>query len=67
VLLEGLELKAVAKRKTCVMFEVLLATCFTLVSCFTYSSIQKIEARISSETSVDFHRTTRRYIVEDIS
>jgi hypothetical protein len=42
----------------------LLATCFALVSCFYYSSTLKMNTR-SSETSVDFQRTTRRYIPED--
>jgi hypothetical protein len=43
----------------------LLATCFMLVSCLAYSSTLKMEARCFSETSVDFQRTTRRYIPED--
>jgi hypothetical protein len=38
---------------------------FTLVSCSAYSSTLKMEAMCSSETSVDFQRTTRRYIPED--
>jgi hypothetical protein len=38
---------------------------FTLVSCSAYSSTLKIEAICSSETSVDFQQTTRRYIPED--
>jgi hypothetical protein len=38
---------------------------FTLVSCSTYSSILNMEAICSSETSVDFQWTTRRYIPED--
>jgi hypothetical protein len=33
-----------------------------LVSCLTYSSTLKMEAVHCSETSVDFHRTTRRHI-----
>jgi hypothetical protein len=37
---------------------------FTLVSCSAYSSTLKMEATCSSETSVDFHRTTRSYIPE---
>jgi hypothetical protein len=40
---------------------------FTLVSCLAYSSTPKIEAIYSSETSVDFQRTKRRYIPEDIA
>jgi hypothetical protein len=36
----------------------LLATCFTTV-CLAYSSTLKTEATCSSETSVDFQRTTR--------
>jgi hypothetical protein len=38
--------------------------CFMLVYCLTYSSALKMEATRSSETSVDFPRTTRRYIAE---
>jgi hypothetical protein len=37
---------------------------FTLVSCSVYSSTLKMEAIYSSETSVDFQRTTLRYIRE---
>jgi hypothetical protein len=37
----------------------------TLVSCLAYSSTLKMEAICSSETSVDFQRTTWRYIPED--
>jgi hypothetical protein len=33
----------------------------------TYSSSPKMEATLSSETSVDFYRTTWRYIPEDIT
>jgi hypothetical protein len=39
--------------------------CFTLDSSLAYSSDLKMEATCSSETSVDFQRTTRRYIPED--
>jgi hypothetical protein len=42
---------------------VYLATCFTVVSCFAFSSTIKIEAICSSETSVYFQRTTRLYIL----
>jgi hypothetical protein len=35
------------------------------VSCLAYSSTLKMKATWSSETSVDFQRTTRRYIPED--
>jgi hypothetical protein len=34
----------------------LIATCFTLIYCLAYSSIMKIEATCSSETSLDFQR-----------
>jgi hypothetical protein len=37
----------------------------TLVSCLVQSSILKMEATYSSETSVDFQRATQRYILED--
>jgi hypothetical protein len=38
---------------------------FTMVSCLAYCSALNMGAICSSETSVDFHRTTRRYIPED--
>jgi hypothetical protein len=38
---------------------------FTIVSCSAYSSILKIEAIFSSETSADIQRTTRLYIPEN--
>jgi hypothetical protein len=38
---------------------------FTRVSCSAFSSTLKMEAICSSETSVDFQRTTRRYTPED--
>jgi hypothetical protein len=42
-----------------------LPPAFTLVSCSAYSSTLKMEAIYFSETSVDFQRTTRRYIPQD--
>jgi hypothetical protein len=45
----------------------LLATWFTVVSFLTYSSTLKMEATCSFEMPVDFQRTTRRYIPEDIT
>jgi hypothetical protein len=42
-----------------------LSPAFTLASCLAYSSTLKMEATCLSETSVDFQRTTRRYIPED--
>jgi hypothetical protein len=44
-----------------------LPPAFTLVSCSAYSSTLKMEAIYSPETSVDFQRTTRRCITEDIT
>jgi hypothetical protein len=41
------------------------STAFTLVSCSAYYSTLNMEAICSSETSVDFQRTTQRYIPED--
>jgi hypothetical protein len=41
-----------------------LATCVVLVHWLAYSSTMKMEAIYSSETLVDFQRTTRRYILE---
>jgi hypothetical protein len=43
----------------------LLATCFTLVSCMTYSLTLKMQGTCSSETLVDFQQTTLCYIPED--
>jgi hypothetical protein len=43
----------------------LTATCFTLGPCLAYYSILKTEQTCSSETSVDFQRTTLCYIQED--
>jgi hypothetical protein len=41
-------------------------TRFTLVSsCLAYSSTLNIDATLSSETSVDYQRTTWHYIPED--
>jgi hypothetical protein len=42
----------------------MLAMCFMMVSCFLYSSILKMEAICSSETSDDFILITRCYIPE---
>jgi hypothetical protein len=42
-----------------------LPPAFMPVSCLAYSSSLKMEAICSSETSVDFQRTTRRYILQD--
>jgi hypothetical protein len=41
------------------------AACFMIISCLAYSSTLKMEAVCSSETSVDLHWTTRRYIPKD--
>jgi hypothetical protein len=38
---------------------------YTLVSSLAYSSTPKMEAILSSETSVDSQQITRRYIPED--
>jgi hypothetical protein len=42
----------------------LLAACFMLVPYLAYSSNPKMETICSSETSVDFYRTTWHYIPE---
>lgn len=42
----------------------LLAACFMLVSCLDYSSMGVV--RIPSVTSIEFHRITRSYILEDM-
>jgi hypothetical protein len=47
--------------------QALLATCFTLVSYLSCSSTLKMVTTCSSEISVHFQRTTRRYIPEDIT
>jgi hypothetical protein len=44
-----------------------LAACFMLVSYLSYSLTLKMGAICSSETSVDFHRTTQLYTREDIT
>jgi hypothetical protein len=49
----------------CSQGKILLATCCSLVSLLDYSSTLKIGELCSSETSVDFYRTTRRYIPDD--
>jgi hypothetical protein len=43
----------------------MLATCLRLVYCLAYFSALKVEAKCSSEMSVDFQRTTQHYIPED--
>jgi hypothetical protein len=45
--------------------ELCLPPAYTLVSCSAYFSTMKMEAICSSETSVDFQRTTRRHTPED--
>jgi hypothetical protein len=45
----------------------LLAARFMLAFSFTHSSILKMESKFSSEMSVDFQRTTRRYSPEEIT
>jgi hypothetical protein len=40
-------------------------TCSTQVSCLAYPSTLKMEAKFSSEMSVDFQQTTRYHIPED--
>jgi hypothetical protein len=42
-----------------------LLPAFTQFLCSAFSSTMKLEATCSSEMSVDFQRTTRRYIAED--
>jgi hypothetical protein len=44
------------------IFEQVASRAFTLVSCSAYPSTLKMEAICSSETSVDFQLTTRRYM-----
>jgi hypothetical protein len=51
--------------KPCSPLKVCLPPAFMLVSCSAYSSILKMEATYSSETSVEFQMTTRLYIRED--
>jgi hypothetical protein len=47
--------------------ELCLLSVFALVSCSAYSSPLKMQVICCSVTSVDFQRTTRRYIPEDIT
>jgi hypothetical protein len=57
-------IRVTCRMKQVVVSRALLATCFMLVSCLAYSSILKMEATCSPETSVDFQQTTLRYIPE---
>jgi hypothetical protein len=43
------------------------AVCYILISCLAYCSSLKVEAMCSSETSVEFNKTTQRYIPENTS
>jgi hypothetical protein len=45
--------------------ELFLQPAFKQVSCLAYSSTLNVEARCSSETSVDFQRITWRYMQEN--
>jgi hypothetical protein len=47
---------------SCSLLKVSLQPAFTLVSCLAYSSTLKMEVTCSSETWVDFQRTTQHYI-----
>jgi hypothetical protein len=44
-----------------------LPSVFTLISCSTYSSTLKMEAKLYSETSVDLQGTTQQHIPQDIT
>jgi hypothetical protein len=44
-----------------------LPPAFTLVFCLAYSSNLKMKTICSSEKSVEFQRSTRRYILKDIT
>jgi hypothetical protein len=55
-----------AKEETSMKQDFLVAY-LILVSCLAYFSILKMEATCSSEKSVYFQRTTRRYIPEYIT
>jgi hypothetical protein len=44
----------------------LFAACFVVVSCLAQSLTLKMEAARSFKTSIDFHRTARHYIPENI-
>jgi hypothetical protein len=55
----------VSSFEAAVCTSVLLAPCFTLISCLAYCSTQNMEATCSSETSVGFRRTARRYFPEE--
>jgi hypothetical protein len=45
----------------------LLAACFMLASCAVYSSAVKMKVIFSPQTSVKFHRVTRRYMPKNIT
>jgi hypothetical protein len=68
VLSPGIQCRAVCWKSTDISEEQAeLATCFMLVFCLAYSSTLKTETTCSSETSVHFQRTTRRYVSEGIT
>jgi hypothetical protein len=60
-----LKVNDVSEEHIASIFRTMLATFFTLVYCLAYSYTLKMEAAYSSGTSVDFQRTTWRYIPED--
>jgi hypothetical protein len=59
--------KTIHDEQFCLLVSRWQTCCFTLISCFVFSSNLKMEATYSSETSFDFQRTTQRYIPEDKS
>jgi hypothetical protein len=56
---------SMAKKGTSASRAVVVAVCFTLVSCLAYSSTLKMETKCSSKTSLDFQQCTQLYIPED--
>jgi hypothetical protein len=54
-----------SKKFSLLGYDALLAACFTLDYCLAYYPNLKMEATRSFKTSLDFHRTARRYIPED--
>jgi hypothetical protein len=53
------------KKKESRLLQAVLATYFSLIYCLAFSFTLKTEAICSSETYVNFQRTTRNYIPED--
>jgi hypothetical protein len=65
IVLVGFEVLTPVVMKSTIFWDI-TPPAFTLVSCSVYSTLT-MEARCSSETLVDFQRTTRCYVPQDSS